>query len=72
MPAGGWSLLLRVSDYGLDGDEMSRRLLERKVAATSMSGWGERHGGEFIRFVFSNEPVSRLDGLGARIRAAIG
>ena len=72
MPAGGWSLLLRVSDYGLDGEEMSRRLLERKVAATSMRGWGERHDAEFIRFVFSNEPASRLDGLGARIRAAIG
>jgi N-succinyldiaminopimelate aminotransferase len=72
VPAGGWSLLLRVSDYGIDGAEMSRRLIEHKVAATPMAGWGERHAGDFIRFVFSNEPVERLKGLGAKVRAALG
>ena len=71
VPGGGWSMLLRVSDFGIDGAEMSRRLLEQKVAATAMSGWGERHGSDFIRFVFSNEPVERLTGLGARVRAAL-
>ncbi|SDR50965.1 Aspartate/methionine/tyrosine aminotransferase [Rhizobiales bacterium GAS113] len=71
VPAGGWSLLLRLSDFGIDGAEMSRRLLEQKVAATAMAGWGERHGREFIRFVFSNEPVERLKGLGAKLRAAL-
>jgi aspartate/methionine/tyrosine aminotransferase len=71
VPAGGWSLLLRVADYGIDGDEMSRRLLAQKVAATSMRGWGETHGHDFIRFVFSNEPVERLKGLGAKVRAAL-
>ena len=70
-PAGGWSLLLRVSDFDLDGESMSGRLLEQGVCATGMSGWGVTHGSQFIRFVYANEPVSRLRGLGARVRAAL-
>jgi aspartate/methionine/tyrosine aminotransferase len=70
-PAGGWSLLLRVSDFDLDGESMSGRLLEQGVCATGMSGWGVIHGSQFIRFVYANEPVSRLRGLGARVRAAL-
>jgi N-succinyldiaminopimelate aminotransferase len=72
VPAGGWSLLLRVSDFGLDGEAMSQRLLAQRVCATAMRGWGEMHGAQFIRFVFSNEPLPRLAGLGAKVRAALG
>ena len=72
MPAGGWSLLLRVSDFGLDGEQMAGRLLAQGVCATPMSGWGETHGRPYIRFVFANETLGRLRGLGARVRAAIG
>jgi aspartate/methionine/tyrosine aminotransferase len=72
LPAGGWSLLLRVSDFGLDGAAMSARLLDRDVCATGMAGWGRAHGAEYIRFVFANEPVDRLRGLGARVRGALG
>jgi N-succinyldiaminopimelate aminotransferase len=72
VPAGGWSMLLRVSDYGIDGATMAQRLLAHGVCATSMEGWGETHGRQYIRFVFSNEPVSRLTGLGKRVRAALG
>lgn len=72
VPGGGWSLLLRVSDFGIDGETMSARLLERGVCATAMQGWGQAHGPQYIRFVFSNEPVERLRGLGARVRAALG
>lgn len=71
VPGGGWSLLLRVSDFGIDGATMSARLLEQGVCATPMQGWGVAHGAQFIRFVFSNEPVERLRGLGARVRAAL-
>lgn len=71
VPAGGWSLLLSVSDFGIDGATMSKRLLEQNVCATAMAGWGERHGAQYIRFVFANEPVARLKGLGARVRAAL-
>lgn len=72
LPAGGWSMLLDVSGFGIDGAEMSRRLFERGVCATAMAGWGERHGGQYIRFVYANEPVPRLKGLGARVRDALG
>jgi aspartate/methionine/tyrosine aminotransferase len=72
IPGGGWSLLLRVSDFGIDGATMAERLLNEGVCATPMTGWGVAHGAQFIRFVFSNEPVARLRGLGARVRAALG
>ncbi len=71
VPGGGWSLLLRVSDFGLDGAAMSERLLEQGVCATAMAGWGETHGAQYIRFVYANEPVERLRGLGDRVRAAL-
>src|SRR5207253_2541479 len=58
---GGWSLLLDTEAMGYDSASASRLLLERgKVAATPMHGWGERNSDQFIRFVFSNEPVARL------------
>ena len=72
VPAGGWSLLLRVAEFGLDGAGMSQRLLDHGVCATAMAGWGETHGAQYIRFVFANEPAGRLRGLGARVRAALG
>jgi N-succinyldiaminopimelate aminotransferase len=71
LPAGGWSLLLRVSDFGLDGAAMSERLLAQDICATGMAGWGVAHGAQYIRFVFANEPVERLRGMGARVRAAL-
>ncbi len=72
VPAGGWSLLLDVSRFGLDGAAMSARLLEHGVCATAMTGWGERHGAQYIRFVYANEPVERLRLLGFRVRKALG
>lgn len=71
VPAGGWSLLLRVDDFGIDGAVMSERLIAQGVCATPMNGWGEIHGPQYIRFVFANEPVPRLATLGARVRAAL-
>ncbi|MFD2297790.1 hypothetical protein QRO11_15215 [Paracidovorax citrulli] len=53
LPAGGWSLLLRVSGFQLDGELMSVRLLQHGVYATAMQGWGEVHGSQYIRFVFA-------------------
>jgi N-succinyldiaminopimelate aminotransferase len=70
-PAGGWSMLLRVSDYGIDGATMSERLLEQGVAATAMAGWGEIHGAQYIRFVFANEPAARLRSVGEKVRRAL-
>ena len=70
-PAGGWSLLLDIAALGLDCVEVSNRLLEEKVAATPMRGWGGEIADRHVRFVFSNEPVERLALLGPRVRAAL-
>ena len=71
-PQGGWSMLLDVSGFGLTGAEVSQRLLEKgKIAATAMTGWGSERSANFVRFVFSNEPVSRLRGLRERVETAI-
>jgi aspartate/methionine/tyrosine aminotransferase len=70
--AGGWSLLLDVAALGLDCVEVSNRLLQQKVAATPMRGWGGDIAARHVRFVFSNEPVDRLAALGQRVRAALG
>lgn len=67
-PAGCWSLLLDVAALGRDCMEVSERLLEQKVAATPMRGWGGEVAGRHVRFVFSNEPVERLATLGERVR----
>jgi aspartate/methionine/tyrosine aminotransferase len=71
-PAGSWSLLLDVAALGLDCMDVSARLLEQKVAATPMRGWGGDVADRHVRFVFSNEPVERLSALGDRVRAALG
>lgn len=71
-PQGGWSMLMDVSVFGMTGAEASQRLLERgKIAATAMAGWGSKRSDNFIRFVFSNEPVTRLQGLRKRVEAAL-
>jgi aspartate/methionine/tyrosine aminotransferase len=70
-PNGAWAALLDCEPLGLDPAEVSRRLLERRVAATPMRGWGGEVAARRLRFVFSNEPVERLALLGERIRAAL-
>jgi aspartate/methionine/tyrosine aminotransferase len=70
--AGGWSLLLDVAALGLDSFTASEQLLARgRIAATPMRHWGEVNGDNFIRFVFSNESVARLTGMGPRVRQAL-
>ena len=69
---GGWSLLLDTGRLGFDGAEASRLLLEKgKVAATPMTHWGDENASQYVRIVFSNEPVARLEGLGERVRRAL-
>jgi aspartate/methionine/tyrosine aminotransferase len=71
VPLGGWSMLLRVSDFGMDGETASTRLLSEGVCATGMQGWGGTLSAQYIRFVYANEPVERLKDLGRRVRAAL-
>jgi aspartate/methionine/tyrosine aminotransferase len=58
-PAGGWSLLVKVDDPGA----ASAAMLAAGVAATPMTGWGSSVAAGYVRFVFSAEPVSRLERL---------
>ena len=70
--AGGWSMLLDAGKAGLSGEEASARLLkDAGIAATPMVNWGAVNGPQFVRLVFSNEPASRLAGIGARIYRAV-
>src|SRR5215468_4081820 len=69
---GGWSALFDAAACGLDAVELSRRLLEHKVAATPMTdAWGGTVATRYVRLVFSNESVERLALLGERLRAAL-
>jgi N-succinyldiaminopimelate aminotransferase len=71
-PHGGWSLLVDVSPLGLDGPVASRLLLEKgKIAATPMINWGGAHCSNYVRLVFSNEPVDRLRGIDDRFKRAL-
>jgi N-succinyldiaminopimelate aminotransferase len=68
---GGWSLVMDARRLGIQPGELSLRLIEEKVAATPMTGWGGEVAAPHIRFVFSNEPVERLQTLGERVRRAL-
>lgn len=69
--SGGWALLLDTEAMGIPAPEASQRLLEQKVAATPMTVWGETVAPRHVRFVFSREPVERLELLGDRVRSAL-
>jgi aspartate/methionine/tyrosine aminotransferase len=70
---GGWSALFDAQTCGLDASDLSRRLLEEKVAATPMTdAWGGAYANKYLRLVFSNEPVERLSLLGERLQSVIG
>jgi N-succinyldiaminopimelate aminotransferase len=67
-PAGGWSLLLDVAALGFEPAEASRILLDdAKIAATGMTGWGDEVAARYVRFVFSAEPVERLETIPDRV-----
>jgi N-succinyldiaminopimelate aminotransferase len=70
-PEGGWSLLLDTQAMGIDPQRASDRLIEHKVAATPMTVWGETVAPRYLRLVFSNEPVERIELLGERLRRAL-
>jgi aspartate/methionine/tyrosine aminotransferase len=70
-PDGGWSLVMDTRQLGVEPGELSLRLIEAKVAATPMTGWGGDVAARHIRFVFSNEPVARLQTLRERVERAL-
>ncbi len=69
-PGGGWSLLLDVAALGFTPEDASRILLdEAAIAATAMRGWGGPVAERYVRFVFSAEPVERLETIPERLAA---
>jgi N-succinyldiaminopimelate aminotransferase len=69
---GGWSFLVDVSSLGYDGPSASKRLLELgQIAATPMENWGSEKSKNYVRLVYSNEPVQRLRGSKERFRQAL-
>ena len=67
-PHGGWSMLIDTRNLGLEPPDASKLLLERgNIAATPMTSWGPG-ADRYLRFVFSNESVSRLRDIRERIR----
>ncbi|HEX9892156.1 MAG TPA: hypothetical protein VGB28_08855, partial [Actinomycetota bacterium] len=71
-PSGGWMVLMDTASMGIDPADASRRMLEQKVAATQMRGWGGPVAERYLRFVYSREPIERLQLLGDRARKALG
>jgi aspartate/methionine/tyrosine aminotransferase len=70
---GGWCMVMNARQIGFStASELSQLLLERgKVAATPMTYWGEKNSEQFLRLVFSNEPVQRLADLQERFDRAL-
>jgi aspartate/methionine/tyrosine aminotransferase len=67
--SGGWSMLFDCGALGYDSFAASQVLLEKgKIAATPMRDWGDKNGDRFVRFVFSNEPIPRLNTLRVRLQ----
>jgi len=68
--AGGWSLLIDMARRGLSGAQASAAVLQQGVAATSMENWGEDDTARYLRLVFANEPLERLQDLAPRLQRA--
>jgi aspartate/methionine/tyrosine aminotransferase len=63
-------MLLDVSALGFEAPEASRILLEEaSIAATAMVGWGGPVAEKYVRFVYSAEPVERLETIPSRLAA---
>lgn len=68
---GGWSMLLDVSKMGFDSFTASKLLLEKgKIASTPMRDWGHINSDQYVRLVFSNEPIHRIKGIRERVISA--
>jgi DNA-binding transcriptional MocR family regulator len=70
--AGGWSLLIDFAPLGMSGAQASAALLQQGVAATSMENWGAADTSRYLRLVYANEPVERLQGIAQRFARAFG
>ncbi len=57
----------------VDSATASNNLLKKgKIAATPMINWGTAKSNDYVRLVYSNEPLGRLKGIGERLRMSFG
>jgi aspartate/methionine/tyrosine aminotransferase len=68
---GGWSLLIDCAPLGMNGATASSSLLTEGIAATSMENWGLPDTARYLRLVFANEPLERLQGIQVKFRKAL-
>jgi len=68
-PEGGYYFLANIRKLGVKSPEFCLKLLEEtKVAITPMVAWGsDDFGYDHVRFIFTNEPVKRLQEAARRI-----
>jgi aspartate/methionine/tyrosine aminotransferase len=69
-PEGGYYFLANIRKLGVKSPEFCVRLLkETKVATTPVVAWGsDDFGYDHVRFIFTNEPVKRLEEAGRLIK----
>ncbi|GAP57088.1 hypothetical protein AHiyo6_36530, partial [Arthrobacter sp. Hiyo6] len=57
---------------GMRAPELSRRLLsEAALPPRRVTAWGQDVAPRYVRLVYATEPISRLRGVGQRVRAAL-
>jgi aspartate/methionine/tyrosine aminotransferase len=69
-PEGGYYFLANIRKLGVKSPEFCVRLLkETNVATTPMVAWGsDGFGYDHVRFIFTNEPVRRLEEAGRLVK----
>jgi aspartate/methionine/tyrosine aminotransferase len=69
-PEGGYYFLANIRKLGVKSPEFCVRLLkETNVATTPMVAWGsDSFGYDHVRFIFTNEPVNRLEEAGRLVK----
>ena len=73
-PHGGWSLLVDVGALGFDSGTASGAAVRARPRRGHADGQLGRAttADRYVRLVFANEPCERLEGLGDRVRRALG
>jgi aspartate/methionine/tyrosine aminotransferase len=69
-PEGGYYFLANIRKLGVKSPEFCTELLkETNVAVTPMVAWGsDEFGYDHVRFIFTNEPVKRLEEAGRLVK----
>jgi aspartate/methionine/tyrosine aminotransferase len=72
VPAGGWGMFLRVSDFGYDRKLAYAKLLKEGVVVNVDDWAGITHASQYVCLMFSNASLQDMEGVGIKIRRALG